>query len=105
MKAYDDHTLVFFHKESLATNVWNLNFPVIPKHVYEKTIAKDPLLNATPEHVELENNPVRAARTAIKSRNRGHRNRAGTPRKLLHAQRQAGPRQAVLQDGSLPDPG
>ena len=31
VEAYDDHTLVFFHKEPLATNTWNMNFPVIPK--------------------------------------------------------------------------
>ena len=27
IEAYDDHTLVYFHKQSAATNVWNLNFP------------------------------------------------------------------------------
>jgi len=36
VEAYDERTLVFFHKEPLATNVWNVNFPVIPKHIYEK---------------------------------------------------------------------
>jgi peptide/nickel transport system substrate-binding protein len=71
VKAYDDHTLVYFHLESLVTNEWNLNFSVIPKHVYEKTIEKDPLLSRIPEHVELENNPITGGPYSIKSRTRG----------------------------------
>src|SRR5205085_6906074 len=58
IEAYDDHTLVYFHKESLNTNFWNLNFYIIPKHAYENTLAKDPQLNQIPEHVELENKPI-----------------------------------------------
>jgi peptide/nickel transport system substrate-binding protein len=71
VEAYDDHTLVFFHKESLATNVWNVNFPVIPKHAYENTVAKDPQLTNSPEHVELENKPVAGGAYEIVSRTRG----------------------------------
>jgi peptide/nickel transport system substrate-binding protein len=71
IEAYDDHTLVYFHQESLATNKWNLNFPVIPKHIYEKTIAKDPLLVNIPEHVKLENNPVSGGPYKFRSRTRG----------------------------------
>ena len=44
VEAYDDATLVFFHKEPFATNVWNINFPVLPKHVYETTWEDDPTL-------------------------------------------------------------
>ena len=51
--AYDDRTIVFFHKEPLATNVWNINFPVLPKHVYEDTWEDDPTLKESPEHVKL----------------------------------------------------
>lgn len=58
VQAYDDHTLVFFHKESLATNVWNLNFPIIPKHIYEKTLPQDKTLTTSDEHVRLELDPV-----------------------------------------------
>jgi peptide/nickel transport system substrate-binding protein len=32
--AYDDSTVVIFHKQPLATNVWNMEFPIIPEHVY-----------------------------------------------------------------------
>ena len=42
VEAYDDHTVVVFHKEALATNTENINFPVIPKHVYEKSLPEDP---------------------------------------------------------------
>ncbi len=58
VEAYDDHTLVFFHKQALATNVWNLNFPVIPKHIYEKSIGEDPTLQDSKYHVKYENQPV-----------------------------------------------
>ena len=44
IEAYDDHTLVYFHKQPLATNVWNMNFQVVPKHMYEKSVAEDPTL-------------------------------------------------------------
>jgi peptide/nickel transport system substrate-binding protein len=70
IEAYDDHTLVYFHKRPLATNIWNLNFPVIPKHVYEKTWKDDLTLQSSPAHVALENNPVYAGPYKIVSRTR-----------------------------------
>ncbi len=60
IEAYDDHTLVFFHRESLATNVWNLNFSVIPKHVYENTVEDDPTLSNSEAHLALERSPITA---------------------------------------------
>jgi len=69
--AYDDRTVVFFHKEPLATNVWNINFPVLPKHVYEKTWEQDPTLKDSPEHVKLEEAPVCGGPYEIVSRKRG----------------------------------
>src|SRR5262249_51499934 len=54
--AYDNHTVVFFHKESLATNVWNVNFPIIPKHIYESSIKEDVTLKDSDYHVKLEDN-------------------------------------------------
>lgn len=70
VKAYDDRTLVFFHQEPLATNIWNVNFSVIPKHIYEKTIAADPTLQDSDEHVALEKNPVSGGAYTITSRTR-----------------------------------
>ncbi len=58
VKAYDARTVVFFHKKSLVTNKWNVNFPIIPKHIYEKTISQDPTLGDSEEHVKLELAPV-----------------------------------------------
>lgn len=58
VQAYDDYTFVVFHKEALATNVWNLNFPVIPKHIYEKSIPEDKSLVKTDYHQKYEMNPV-----------------------------------------------
>jgi peptide/nickel transport system substrate-binding protein len=69
--AYDDRTLVFFHEEPLATNVWNINFPVLPKHVYEKTWQDDPTLKDSPAHVALEEKPVSGGPYEILSRKRG----------------------------------
>jgi peptide/nickel transport system substrate-binding protein len=71
VEAYDDRTLVYFHKEPLATNVMNVNFPVIAKHVYEDSLPKDPTMTRDPKHVELEDNPVSGGPYIIKSRNRG----------------------------------
>ncbi len=56
--AYDDHTFVVFHKAPLVTNVWNLNFPIIPKHIYESTIPDDPTLVTSKAHVKIEDSPV-----------------------------------------------
>jgi peptide/nickel transport system substrate-binding protein len=72
IEAYDDHTLVYFQKEPYATNVWNLNFSVVPKHKYpEDKLANDPTLVNDPYFVELENNPVVGGAYVIKSRTRG----------------------------------
>ena len=69
--AYDDRTVVFFHKEPLATNVWNINFPVLPQHVYEKTWEGDPTLKDSAEHVKLEEAPVVGGPYEIVERKRG----------------------------------
>jgi peptide/nickel transport system substrate-binding protein len=69
--AYDDRTLVFFHREPLATNVWNINFPVLPRHVYEKTWQDDPSLKDSPAHVKLEAEPVVGGPYEIVERTRG----------------------------------
>lgn len=71
VEAYDDRTVVFFHKEALATNQQNINFPVLPKHAYEDTLAKDPTMTRDPRHVELEDNPIVGGAYTIKSRSRG----------------------------------
>lgn len=69
--AYDDHTVAYFHKQPLATNVWNVNFPVIPKHIYEKTVAEDKTMATSDRHVELERKPLSGNAYEIASRKRG----------------------------------
>ncbi len=71
VEAYDDHTLVFFHKESSPTNVWKVNFPIIPQHVYEKELDSDPTLQDSDYHVRLENDPIVGGPYKIVKRTRG----------------------------------
>lgn len=66
--AYDDHTVVFFHKDSLATNVQNMLFPIIPKHVYEESVKEDPTLDQSDYHVKMEADPVCAGAYTITKR-------------------------------------
>jgi peptide/nickel transport system substrate-binding protein len=72
VKAYDDRTVVFFHKESLATNDWNVNFSVIPKHIYEKTWAADPTLATSAEHIKYEKSPISGGAYEVTSRTIGN---------------------------------
>jgi len=69
VKAYDNRTLVFFHNEPLETNVWNVNFSIIPKHVYENSIAEDPTLSDSDYHVQLEEKPVTGGSYEVVKRN------------------------------------
>ncbi|MEZ6050677.1 MAG: peptide-binding protein [Planctomycetaceae bacterium] len=68
VKAYDDHTVVFFHKESLATNVWNMLFPIIPRHAYADSMKEDPSLSKSDYHLKLEQAPVCGGPYKISSR-------------------------------------
>jgi peptide/nickel transport system substrate-binding protein len=59
VQAYDDQTVVIFHKDAFATNDDTLsNFSIIPKHVYEDSIADDPTMARSPHHTKLEDHPV-----------------------------------------------
>ena len=70
IKAYDDHTLVVFHSEPFATNWGNMNFPIMPKHIYEKSAAEDPSLKRSKTHTDLEEHPVIAGPYEFVSRKR-----------------------------------
>jgi peptide/nickel transport system substrate-binding protein len=71
VKAYDDHTLVFFHKQPLATNDGNMNFYVIPKHIYETNLADDPTMTRSKANSSLEDAPVVGGPYTLKRRIRG----------------------------------
>jgi peptide/nickel transport system substrate-binding protein len=71
VKAYDDRTLVYFHKEPLATNDGNMNFAVIPKHIYESTLAEDPTMTRSAIHSKYEDDPVVGGAYTLARRQRG----------------------------------
>lgn len=71
VEAYDDYTVVFFHKESSPTNVWKVNFPIIPKHVYEVGLEADTTLQDSDYHVKLENDPIVGGAYKLVKRERG----------------------------------
>lgn len=59
VQAYDDRTVVIFHKEAFATNDSNMtDFSIIPEHVYKDSIAEDPTLARSEHHTRLEDHPV-----------------------------------------------
>ncbi len=69
--AYDDRTVVFFHIDPLATNIWNIFFPILPRHVYEKSIKDDPTLIDSSYHVKQEANPICGGPYTLAKRVRG----------------------------------
>lgn len=69
--AYDDRTVVFFHKEALSTNVWNIMFPIIPKHIYENSVKDDPTLIDSAHHIKQETAPVSGGVYKLVKRTRG----------------------------------
>lgn len=71
VEAYDDHTLVYFHKKPSPTNIWNINFPVIPKHIYEESVEEDPTMANSDYHIKQEQNPVCGGPYTISKRVRG----------------------------------
>jgi peptide/nickel transport system substrate-binding protein len=71
VEAYDDHTLVYFHKAAQATGVWDVNFPIIPKHIFEKSIPEDPTLERSAIHQKLLRHPVVGGLYELASWNRG----------------------------------
>ena len=68
IEAYDDHTLVFFHQEPLATNPWHLSFSVIPRHIYGESIHADPTLQNSDHHVHYERSPVTGGPYEVRQR-------------------------------------
>lgn len=71
VEAYDDHTLVIFHKKPLASNTENLQFPIIPKHIYENSIDEDPTLENSKYHMRYLNKPLTCGPYEYQSRKRG----------------------------------
>jgi peptide/nickel transport system substrate-binding protein len=58
VKAYSKTKVAFFHKEKLATNVWNCGFSIIPKHIYERSLSADPTMKASEWHAYWNRHPL-----------------------------------------------
>ena len=57
-EAVDDRTVRFVHKSPLPTAKWNVQFPILPKHVYEKGKAEDPTLKNSAFYAKVNREPV-----------------------------------------------
>ena len=58
--ALDDRTVKFVQPEPLATAHWNIHFPIVPKHLFEKGKAANPDLKTGPYYNQLARQPVSA---------------------------------------------
>ena len=100
VEAFDDHTIVFFHKEALATNSSNILFPIIPKHIYENSLAEDPTMARSEHHRKFEDHPVTGGPYELVSRVRNQefvvRRREGY---FMHDGKQVRAK-AILQGGT-----
>lgn len=72
VKAYDSNKIVFFHKESLATNQWNINFGILPKHIYERSITENPTMVDSKWHSYWNNYPLASGAYRITERTTNH---------------------------------
>lgn len=68
VKAYDEHTVVFFHEKAMPINIFNMQFSIIPKHIYGESIRRDPTLTRSPTHAKLEREPVVAGSYVVEKR-------------------------------------
>jgi peptide/nickel transport system substrate-binding protein len=56
--ALDDYTIKYVQPEPLATRYWNLSFPIIPKHIYEKDKENHPDLKTGTYYNQQARHPV-----------------------------------------------
>jgi peptide/nickel transport system substrate-binding protein len=56
--ALDDYTVKFVQPEALATRHWNLNFPIIPRHIFEKDKKNHPDLKSGDYYNQQARSPV-----------------------------------------------
>ncbi|WP_425396527.1 peptide-binding protein [Aeoliella sp.] len=71
VEAYDDQTIVMFHKKPMASWTENIQFPVIPKHIYEKSVEDDPTMETSKYHLQFLDKPVTCGPYKFVSRERG----------------------------------
>lgn len=51
--ALDDRTVRYVHKDPLPTSQWNVLFSILPKHLYEKDLQKNPDLKSGDYYAQL----------------------------------------------------
>ncbi len=71
VEAYDDHTVVMFHKEPMASWTETIQFPIIPKHIYEESLRDDPTMVESDYHLKYDRQPVTCGPFEYASRTRG----------------------------------
>lgn len=71
VKAYDDRTVVFFHKEALPIRTETMEIYVLPKHVFEESILEDPTMAKSAYHRKIEDHPITAGAYTLTKRVRG----------------------------------
>jgi peptide/nickel transport system substrate-binding protein len=58
VKALDDYTVEYVAKEPSPNTKWDVNFPLVPRHLYEKEREKDPTLKQSEYYSKLNRDPV-----------------------------------------------
>jgi peptide/nickel transport system substrate-binding protein len=58
VKALDDHTVEYVAKEPSPNTKWDINFSIVPKHLYDKGKAEDPTLKTSAYYAKLNREPV-----------------------------------------------
>jgi len=58
VKALDARTVLYLQKEALPTNDNHLQWPLIPRHIYQASRQEDPSLEKSAYHVEANQKPV-----------------------------------------------
>jgi len=71
VEAYDDRTVVIFHKEAMGSWTENIQFPIVPKHIYEDSLDEDPTMENSDYHLKFINKPVTCGPYEYVSRKRG----------------------------------
>jgi peptide/nickel transport system substrate-binding protein len=66
VQAYGPQTLVYFHKEPRATNVWNPHMAVLPKHIYSPGLADDPTMRTSEWNVYWNLHPLSGGRYLVR---------------------------------------
>ncbi len=57
-EAVNPQRVRFIFKEALATNQWSVDFPIVPKHIYEPLCTSDPTMQRSDASVRANRQPI-----------------------------------------------